>query len=34
MPALDFALGHWVIGRAAKVFDVAVVEPFARSPAM
>ena len=28
MPALDFALGHWVIGRAAKVFDVAVVEPF------
>ena len=23
MPALDFALGHWVIGRAAKVFDAA-----------
>jgi hypothetical protein len=25
MPALDFALGHWMIGRAAKVFDVAVI---------
>ena len=28
MPALDFALGHRMIGRAAKVFDIAVVEPF------
>ena len=28
MPALDLALGHWVIGRAAKVFDIAVVKPF------
>src|SRR5215470_16462861 len=28
MPALDFALGHRIIGRAAKVFDAAVVEPF------
>src|ERR1700739_2401190 len=28
MPALDFALGHRMIGRSAKVFDVAVVEPF------
>ena len=28
MPALDFALGHRMIGRAANVFDIAVVEPF------
>ena len=28
MPAFDFALGHRMIGRAAKVFDIAVVEPF------
>ena len=28
MPALDFALGHRMIRRAAKVFDIAVVEPF------
>ena len=28
MPALDLALGHRMIGRAAQVFDVAVVEPF------
>ena len=28
MPALDFALGHRMIGRAAKVLDIAVVEPF------
>jgi hypothetical protein len=28
MPALDFALGHRMIGRTAKVFDLAVVEPF------
>src|SRR5215813_3134046 len=28
MPALNFALGHRMIGRAAKVFDIAVVEPF------
>jgi hypothetical protein len=28
MPALDFTLGHRMIGRAAKVFDIAVVEPF------
>src|SRR5438105_14563595 len=28
MPALDLALGHRMIGRAAQVFYVAVVEPF------
>jgi hypothetical protein len=28
MPALDLALGHRMIGRAAKVFDIAIVEPF------
>src|SRR5262252_962424 len=28
MPALNFALGHRMIGRAAKVFDIATVEPF------
>ena len=28
VPALDLALGHWVIGGATPVFDVAVVEPF------
>ena len=28
VPALDFALGHRMVGRAAQVFDVAVIEPF------
>ena len=28
MPAFDFALGHRMIGRAAQVLDVAVIEPF------
>src|SRR5438046_394213 len=27
VPALDLALGHWMIGRAAQVLDLAVVEP-------
>src|SRR5262249_592290 len=30
MPALDFALGHRMIGRPAKVFDIWVVEPLGR----
>ena len=28
VPALDLALGHWMIGRAAQMFDVPVGEPF------
>jgi len=28
VPALDLALGHWMIGRAAQVFDLPVGEPF------
>ena len=28
VPALDFALGHRMIGRTAQVFDVVGVEPF------
>src|SRR5215470_11821043 len=28
VPAFDFALGHRMIGRAAQVLDVAVIEPF------
>ena len=27
VPALDLALSHWMIGRAAQVLDLAVVEP-------
>src|SRR5436305_1105166 len=27
VPALDLALGHWMIGGAAQVLDLAVVEP-------
>src|ERR1700704_28128 len=28
VPALDLALGHWMIGRAAQVLDAAGTEPF------
>src|SRR5690348_11529644 len=27
VPALDLALGHWMIGRTAQMFDVASTEP-------
>jgi hypothetical protein len=28
VPTLDLALGHWMIGRAAQAFDLAVGEPW------
>jgi hypothetical protein len=28
VPALNLTLGHWMIGRAAQVFDLPVGEPF------